>query len=43
VDEVRVFYDVSGTVVEVLAIVANRRLAHGSHSSEIRNEGSSAF
>src|SRR5580698_7742383 len=41
VDEVRVFYDISGTIVEVLAIVPNRRPHHGSRNSAIRREGSS--
>ena len=42
VDEVRVFYDVSGMTVEVLAIVPKSEApSHGSHNSEIGNEGSS--
>jgi mRNA-degrading endonuclease RelE of RelBE toxin-antitoxin system len=40
--EIRVFYDVSETSVEVLAIVAKPRRTHGSFSSEAQSKGSAA-
>ena len=43
VGDIRVFYDLSGPTVEVLAIVAKWRPSRGSHSSEIRSEGGPAL
>src|SRR5258708_15468556 len=42
VEEVRVFYDVVGSTVEVLAIVPKPEANHGSTSSEVPSEGSSS-
>jgi mRNA interferase RelE/StbE len=43
VGEVRVFYDVSGSTVEALAIVASRRLIYGWHDTQVANEAGSAL
>jgi mRNA interferase RelE/StbE len=43
VGAIRIFYDVTGTMVQILAIVTKSEADHGSHNSQIRSEGSSAL
>src|SRR3954453_22759316 len=42
VGDVRVFYDVTDSTVEILAIVAKPETSNGSHDTEVPREGTAA-